>query len=206
MREITSLEAPNPPSIWVRPNLPERGDHDKKDIWAAVGAAMSAWGEYETELGRLFAIFMAGDFPSPQAKRAFGAIRGFEGRKELLRAAYEAFFAYHGRHIDNPEAFKEILKQAKNAVKIRNDIAHGIVMPFTSKGKTEPNGFCLVPPYHDKNRDVNSDDPEFAYRAEDIMVFATEFGKLPKAPNEFGDSIIARIRAFRGPVPPQWNY
>jgi hypothetical protein len=71
------------PSIWDRPPFPQQGDADKKEIWTAVGAAISAWGEYEAALGRLFTIFIAGEFPSPQARRAFGGIRSFEGRREL---------------------------------------------------------------------------------------------------------------------------
>jgi hypothetical protein len=82
------------PSILDRPPYPQRGDADKKEILTSVGAAISAWGEYEEMLGRLFTIFIAGDFPSPPAKRAFGEIRSFEGRRYLLRGASEAFFHY----------------------------------------------------------------------------------------------------------------
>ncbi len=114
-------------SIWDRPPFPQRGDADKKEIWTAVGAAISAWGEYEGALGRLFTIFIAGEFPSPQAKKAFGAIRSFEGRRDLLRGASEAFFHYRKGTSEEQSCLKEIMRDAAHAVERRNDLAHGIL-------------------------------------------------------------------------------
>jgi hypothetical protein len=191
--------------IWSRPKLPTTGNQTKEQIWTAVGAALTAWGEYESELGHLFSIFMAGDFPSPQARRAFGAIKGFEARSQILREAYEAFQAYHGRHIKEPKEFYELWKQANEAVKLRNDVAHGIVLPLSTKGAPVTNGYCLMPPYHDAKRDIN-DVPKFAYTAEMIGEFTTGFHNLIEAPHKFRNSIIEKIRAHRGRIPARWNF
>jgi hypothetical protein len=192
-------------SRWARPQLPKTGNKTREEIWTAVGAALTAWGEYESELGRLFSIFMAGDFPSPQAQRAFGAIRTFEGRSQMLWEAYEAFLAYHGRHIKEPKEFDELWNEATKAVKLRNDVAHGIVLPLSTQGAPVTNGYCLMPPYHDAKRDIN-DVPKFAYTAEMIGEFTTGFHNLIEAPRKFGNSIIEKIRAHRGRIPPRWNF
>jgi hypothetical protein len=194
------------PSIWDRPPFPQQGDADKKDIWTAVGAAISAWGEYEGALGRLFTIFIAGDFPSPQAKRAFGEIRTFEGRRDLLRGSSEAFFHYRKGTSAEQVRFKEILKDASHAVERRNDLAHGIAMAFTPEGKSEPDGFCLMPSYYDSSKRDPNDIAEFAYRSASINTFASGFENLITAPLELGNSIIARIRESRKGVPPRWPW
>jgi len=194
------------PSLWNRPPFPQQGDADKKEIWTAVGAAISAWGEYEAALGRLFTIFIAGDFPSPQARRAFGGIRSFEGRRELLRGSSEAFFHYQKGTLGEQVLFKAIFKDAWNAAQRRNDLAHGIAMAFTPEGKLEPDGFCLMPSYYDSsNRDPN-DVAEFAYISASINTFTSSFEGLITAPLELGNSIIGRIRESRKGVPPRWPW
>ena len=149
-------EKPREPSIWDRPPFPQKGDADEKEIWTAVGAAVSAWGEYEAKLGRLFTVFIAGDSPSPQAKRAFGRIRTFEGRRDLLRGSSEAFFHYRHGTPQEQDLLKGIIKDALCAAERRNDLAHGIAMAFTPEGKSEPDGSCLMPSYYDSSkRDPN---------------------------------------------------
>jgi hypothetical protein len=194
------------PSIWDRPPFPQQGDADKKEIWTAVGAAISAWGEYESALGRLFTIFIAGEFPSPQAKRAFGEIRSFEGRRDLLRGASEAFFHYRRGTSREQVWFKAILKEASHAVERRNDLAHGIALAFTPEGKSEPNGFCLLPSYYDSSKRDPNDVAEFAYRSASINVFASGFKNLVNDPMELGSSIISRIRERRKGSLPQWPW
>jgi hypothetical protein len=191
------------PSIWDRPPFPQQGDADKKEIWTAVGAAISAWGEYEAALGRLFTIFIAGEFPSPQARRAFGRIRSFEGRRELLRGASEAFFHYQKGTSQEQDLLKIIIKDAWNAAERRNDLAHGIVMPFTPEGKSEPDGFCLMPSHYDSSKRDPNDVADFAYRSARINTFTSGFEGLITAPIELGNSIVARIRQSRGSLP-QW--
>ena len=187
-------------SIWDRPPFPQQGDADKKEIWTAVGAAISAWGEYEAALGRLFTIFIAGEFPSPQAKRAFGGIRTFDGRRELLRGVSEAFFHYRKGTSEEQVWFKAILKDASHAVERRNDLAHGIAMAFTPEGKSEQEGFCLMPSYYDSSKRDPNDIAEFAYRSASINTFASGFKSLITAPLELGNSIVTRIRDSR----PRW--
>jgi hypothetical protein len=193
------------PSIWDRPPFPQQGDADKKEIWTAVGAAISAWGEYEAALGRLFTIFIAGEFPSPQAKRAFGGIRSFEGRRDLLRGSSEAFFHYRKGTSGEQVCFKTILTDASRAVERRNDLAHGIAMAFTPEGQLEPDGFCLMPSYYDSLKRDPNDIAEFAYRSASINTFACGFENLITAPLELGTSIVRRIRDSRG-VLPQWTW
>jgi hypothetical protein len=187
-----------PPSIWDRPPFPQQGDADKKEIWTAVGAALSTWGEYEGALGRLFTIFMAGEFPSPQAKRVFGGIRSFEGRRDLLRGSSEAFFHYREGTSVEQVCFKTILRDASLAVERRNDFAHGIAMAFTPEGKSEQDGFCLMPSYYDSSKRDPNDIAGFAYRSASINTLTSRFEDLITAKLELGTAIVTRIRQSGG--------
>jgi hypothetical protein len=173
-------------------------------VWTAVGEALSTWGKYEDELGRLFGILISGDFPLPPCDRAFGAVRTFEARVEMLREAGRAYFEYFGRSVRASEKpFLDIAKEANEAVKIRNDFAHGVVMPYTPKGKTKPFGFCLLPPRYDSRRDVNYV-AKVAYDVPTIKHFITLIKNMTSPPHELGDRIIRDIRERRGKSPPRW--
>jgi hypothetical protein len=135
-----------------------------------------------------------------------GAIRTFEGRRDLLRGVSEGFFAYNPWASVKQDEVKEILRESQKAVERRNELAHGIVMPYKLEGNSEPSGFCLLPSYYDmKKRDVNSDAPQFAYTAENIDFFADAFRKLQKAPYQVANDVIALVRQRRGRTPPRWS-
>jgi hypothetical protein len=79
-------------------------------------------------------------------------------------------------------------------------------MAFTPKGKTEPDGFCLMTSYYDSSKRDPNDIAEFAYRSVSINIFSSGFKSLIAAPLELGNSIIDRIRESRKGVPPRWPW
>ena len=194
------------PTPWDLPPKPAEGDAAKTGIWTAVGAALSAWGEYESELGRLFTICVTWDYPSPQLMRAFGAVRTFEGRRDMLRGASEGFFSLNRWASSRQAAMKEIIREGSKAFERRNELAHGIVMPFRPEGSTEPAGFCLMPSYYDmKKRQVHSGLPDYSYTAANIEVFRAGFEALARPPHELANHLIREIRERRrGRSLPQW--
>lgn len=76
---------------WDRRPWPLFGDADMNELYAAVGRALSQWERYEGHLALLFSAFVTG-METDIARRAYCAVRTFEGRTDMLRAAAEAFF------------------------------------------------------------------------------------------------------------------
>jgi hypothetical protein len=191
--------------------MPSSGDEDKGITLAAVGAALTAWGHYEAELGRLFTSLVAYDLISPGAERAFGAIRTFEARRDVLRSAGDAYFAHYYGKLETDdvkqdrETFGGMLTISRNAVRVRNNIAHGVVVPYLPPRASETIGFCLEPSYYDSSKRTLWGNPEFAYNADMLNNFALEFGRMCEAPRQLWGSIVARAptspEKHRLPIP-----
>jgi hypothetical protein len=126
---------PSPTSSrWANPPFPEHGDQDEKAVWAAVGQALSAWARFEYEFGRLFAAFVTPDRWLPQIDRAYGAIRTFEARRDMVGAAAEAYFSHFDLDFDQgKKEFQDIIRDVQKACKIRNNISHGSVKMYRRK-------------------------------------------------------------------------
>jgi hypothetical protein len=96
-----------------------------RELYMEVGMALTQWERYEFILSILYASFVA-DANSLAARRSSAAVRTFEGRAEMLKAASEAFFQRRP-HEGIRSMFKDVLRNAKNFSPRRNDIAHGLV-------------------------------------------------------------------------------
>ena len=113
---------------WDRRPWPANGDRTPNDVYCMVGLMLSQWERYEMALSHLFSAFVSsGDSYAP--RRAYVAVRTFEGRAEMLRAASSAYFD------ENPDerllnTFKDILRNAIQYSQRRNDVAHGVVDYF----------------------------------------------------------------------------
>jgi hypothetical protein len=117
-------DRPKTTQPWDRRSWPARGDAEMDKLYAAVGRLLSQWERYEAALALLFSGFVAG-FDNKPARRAYSAVRTFEGRAEMLRAASTAYFAEHPDD-KTQEAFKTVLKEAVSFSQRRNDVAHGV--------------------------------------------------------------------------------
>ena len=83
-------KAPIPKPFDRRP-WPTIGDRELDITYAAVGRALSSWERFEGILSLLFSAFVV-NMEREGARRAYSAVRTFEGRAEMLKAASEAYF------------------------------------------------------------------------------------------------------------------
>ena len=166
---------------WDRRPWPKAGDADKDSLYRSVGKALSAWEAIEAQLSYLFTQFIYPGRDSLASRRAYGAVRTFEGRLDMLRAAADVYFAYFPDK-SLRTSFKSLAGRAKNYAGRRNDIAHGIVArwhpnPMTSF-MVEQETWCLLPSYiMTKHRDI-SETPEYAMASDDMDYFTSQFNLL----------------------------
>jgi ribosomal protein S17E len=187
-------------SSWADPPFPKHGDQDKKEVWAAVGQVLSAWAGFEHEFGRLFAAFVTPDRWLPQIERSYGAIRTFEARQAMVRAAAEAYFAHFDLDFDQgKKELRDILLEVKDAGRVRNNIAHGFVKPYKF-------GYCLFPSYFDTSRRDKDNVAEFIYDATIISTFGNQFTELRTPIFNLTRSIVDRRKTSRRrfPLRPPW--
>ena len=181
---------PPQPKPWDVPTPPKKGDATKEEVFVAIGGALSAWESLEGWLVTIFAELVApNDFPLA-ARRAYGSILTFRGRKEMIEAAAKAvFFAFPNDTLQ--ERLKSFLNEAQNFAARRNEIAHGIVKEYwpkmlptrfptkefalgppeyaTNKTDLEPGRLILEPIYHT---------PSYAYSSVEIEGFKRHFERM----------------------------
>lgn len=202
--EKDTREKKSPPlAPWAIRTRPARGDDDPQVTFAAVGNALTQWAHYETALSRLFSAFIALDRDTEAGRRAFGAVRTFEGRLDMLRATADIYFATF------PDAtlqtdWVEAQKLGKKYGERRNEIAHGAVLPLLSEKPTPDgasDGVCLAPAQIDpKKRDVRGV-PLFYYNAASLNHYADEFSKLKDEPYRIARTIVERAQTSREKFP-----
>jgi hypothetical protein len=165
---------------WDPRPWPTRGDDSIEILYAAAGRALSQWERYEGTLSLLFSAFVATAL-TQAARRAYHAVRPFDGRVNVLRAAAEAYFA------EKPDPdllmrFEEILHSATNFAPRRNDIAHGVVDHFMSypPGSTLPGDatYCLYPSCGSASQRDRSSLPSYCFSSVELDYFFSEFYRL----------------------------
>jgi len=154
-------------------------DADLEILYASVSRVLSKWERLEGTLSLLFATFVSGH-NSEAARRAYVAVRTFEGRAEMLRAASEVWFDTN-QHSDLLTEFKTILSAITSFSPRRNDIAHGVVYKWTARAIPESEyqvGWALWPSHASfKDRDVNNA-PKYCYTSVEIKYFEQQFAAL----------------------------
>lgn len=168
-------------SPWsVRPKRAE-GDAAPDALYATVGRALSAWGNFETHLAVLFGVFMSSGAGLEMAARAFGSVRTFEGRLSMLEAAGEAFFSKNGT-TDIQVPFESLCKGAwRHFGSRRNEITHGVVQlygPALDRTGAQVGRWYLVPAFIDFQKWKLRKPPAYCYVAADIEHYVAEFGSL----------------------------
>lgn len=190
-------------NIWDAPPWPRRGDQSQDKLYASIGRAISEWERYESVLGFLFEN-LVGDTPCIAARRAYGAVRTFEGRSDMLRAASEAFFyaTPDGILKDKTQtAFKEVLRYAIEFSKRRNEIVHGVVDHFQKEPpvpKRIPAGstYALFPAYVTFKPRTIEGLPAYCYTSKELEHFRREFLKL-KHPVHLLCGEVVTLLAYR---------
>lgn len=174
--KATSNEA-NP---WTRPPILSIGDKTADDVYTAVGWALSGWESLEMNVVGLFDRLIGVDLDSHASHRAYGAVTIWNIRRDMLRAAADAYFLEFpnqplAREID------ETIKLIDNYASRRNDIAHGIVMAYDEVfGLPGPDGgfrgWVLFPALTStKAMRLPFRDPKYAYTSGQIRAFGERF-------------------------------
>jgi hypothetical protein len=140
---------------WDRRPFPKIGDLSSDTAYRAVGEALTLWAFFEVQLARLFSAFVGQRRDPMVAHRAYGAVTSFEGRRRMMEEAAIAYF--HLRQLraeykpKTDRDFTELLCEARHYNSRRNEIAHGIVMPYgmVNRGiedEETANSYVLAPP------------------------------------------------------------
>lgn len=173
---------------WERRPWPATGDSDINKVYASVGRFLSQWERYEGMLSLLFAAFVSQP-KNDAARRAYVAVRTFEGRAEMLRAASAAYF-HVNPDIAVQDGFKTVFRGATCFSPRRNDIAHGLVNRFFPQtyqpGEAIDIGYALYPSYASfKERDLQ-DRPGYCYASAELDYFYQEIIRLTADAAELG--------------------
>ena len=199
--------------FWKRPAPQSKGDDDPKLLYRAIGEALSQWEHVDQRLADLFLAFTSerssDDAVKRAIRRAYGSIISTAGRREAIRVAAEIHCVpltiWHGAMLlsspDLPDAKEiegkllDILNAAQWASKLRDDIAHGLVMEGIERVtrrddkiiKEEEFGSFLMPPEYNTGRTLPHHDssPEekhlaasfrarYCYKSTDINVIKNE--------------------------------
>jgi hypothetical protein len=145
--------------------------------YEAVGRALSSWEIYEGILSVLFSVFVTPKLSSRAGMRAYHAVRTFEGRAEMLRAASQAYFEEQPE--DNLQTvFKEVLRQATCFAPRRNEITHAAVGNYSLLGGNITDTYALYPSYASfKNRDLKNQ-AAYCMTSAEIDYFSKHFQEL----------------------------
>jgi hypothetical protein len=169
---------------WDRRPWPTSGTKSLSKLYASVGQTLSQWERYEDVLSRIFSALVTDGHTIP-SQRAYTAVRTFEGRSEMLKAASAAYFTMWPNDKLQAE-FKNILKDAKNYAPRRNEIAHGTVDHFEPWPIIRPHrsgyrpkaSYALYPSYANfKDRDITGV-PSYCYTSPELDYFYRQFYNL----------------------------
>jgi hypothetical protein len=167
------MPVPNP---WNVPAPPNTGDADINVTYASVGRALSNWEQFESHLAVVFARLIGIGSITRPAERAYGSVRTFEGRVEMITYAAESHFDLFG----GPNSMKAVQSVLKGLLKTarqdacprRNEIAHGVVQEY---GKfvhvADASGFVLGPSDYMTNK----------RNLADIEVQTVRFSNVPQS-------------------------
>jgi len=196
-RVVDKLNAmPKADKKWAHVAPPKRGDETADDVLRAVGRALSAWEQFETQLSGFF-LFLISSPNNDAAERAFGYIGSPTGKFNALKGAFEVMAQTHDVSADDVKRFKALQTHFALAAHRRNDIAHGIVTSVNVQDVDQ--GYFLVPAMHDSTKNkvraidwaFDAEDPyqgwgwAFRFTAASVDHYAAQFGELWSAVQDF---------------------
>ena len=170
---------------WDIPALPKLGELSSEAIFTAVGKALSQWEYFEGYLGEVYCYLIGSPSQTSPAMRSYGCVTVNATRSEMIRTAASAYFITN--NIQHIADLNVMLNKARHFSARRNDIAHGIVQPFTQPHGITPQTFALVPSRHSAKRKrlelnlgTNKYDAvyEYAYTSNEIKYFGNCFDGL----------------------------
>ena len=188
------------PNLWDRRPWPSMGEANQGAVYEGIGRALSEWERYEAGLSFLFANFIGAPVLLG-GMRVFSAVRTFEGRTEMLRAASEAFFHGYGKAASPLlDDYKSVLRGATCFSQRRNDIAHGVVDYYRPEPPTPAlmpldATFAMFPAYSTfRERNVESV-PTYCYTVNELEYFRLCFAELRAPLHDLSARVAEVIQA-----------
>ncbi|MGQ0741596.1 MAG: hypothetical protein ACT4OG_04790 [Alphaproteobacteria bacterium] len=178
---------------WNVPPPPDKGDLAEDTLFASVGRALSAWEKFEINLARLFAAVLGPTESIHPAMRAYGAVITFRGRIQMLSMAAETRFIEAPSEVVQPD-FKQVISRAQDYGARRNEIAHGVVLPYQDiADENTREGYVLAPAVYlsTKRKFLPSpsllshykSSPSYVYSSKEVLAFARQFYRLATSLN-----------------------
>jgi hypothetical protein len=166
------------PKPWaVPPRATVFDEPSGKELFVAVGGALSSWQFVEDVIASIFEVLVAGtqgrwtyvNSMSP-AERAYGSVVSFDGRAGMVEAAAEAFFYVNHHHIYEAR-LKDLLKTCRGWSGRRNEVAHGRIA-----GSPISLNLCALWPSEFSSRKRTIDHrAAFVYNSAQIKEFDRQF-------------------------------
>lgn len=211
-----------PASAPLRP-----GNRNPNDIYLAVGRALTKWEELEAEMGALFAVVTGGSdqWHYVPATEAFGVLNSPKTRVEMIEKAGQALFMHFYSMADAETAVDcaPYEKELENIIGAytgwtarRNDVAHGCVTTsehpdYEVYDKSEVSGgeplittYSLCPSHGNARKwHIETVEPKYHYKAEEIEKFADAFGDLAKQVSVFSSRLDQWRKEMTGKLRPR---
>jgi hypothetical protein len=198
MKASKSQKLIQPPQSWeIRPIAP-RGDIDAKDIFAAVGEALTEWENVESSLAAIFAVLVSArgrsTFWAP-AVQAYGSVISFKGRSDMIRMAAVSYFRKRKAKQSLRDRLQKLLAESLRFSERRNEIAHGqvtMINDYYSKAGLKPRGYYLFPSLYNPKKFKYGGIATFTYMSSDLIHYRQEFTKLHLRLEEFRHELAKR--------------
>lgn len=168
---------------WDAPPFPKRGNRDQRVLYEAIGRALVAWEELETELAHLFAAFCGESRFDEEANNTYGEQLNFAQRMNDLQRAAKAYFVRYPNQVLEAE-FCWVSRFTIGFSRRRNDVAHGVVRLIgmvQDQHETllgAPLQWCLIPPHFREAKFISRDIPAHILTSREINKFAVAFVKI----------------------------
>ena len=156
----------------VRPAPLPLGDKRAVRTHLAVSKALTQWEHTEDGFARLFGVLVNPPRPSGASSRAYGSIETSRGRRGMIEAAAQVFFAAFPCD-DLNTMLSQLMNHYTKAAGRRNDLAHGIVFENPHPLK----GWYLTANMYTSKRSLRFE-PPFYYVAAQIQTFDYNFAVL----------------------------
>lgn len=127
--------------------MQESIEERRRDLYTAVGIALSRWNRVEWSLCNLFSTCISADF-SGASSRAYWAVLSFDAKLKMVDAAMRARCSSLPRFLSQ---WNKINNRLSTQNRVRNKIAHGTVMHFSweaSDDGFEDEDVCLAPYFY----------------------------------------------------------
>jgi hypothetical protein len=185
--------------FWERPPIRDKGDADAKQIFEAVGFAITFWEIAEQELATIYQLLL--ETSSHAAARAYGAIESNSGRRKVIEAAAEPFFGQFWNDTKVKRSFLALIDCIAWAARRRDDIAHGITMSFAIDNK-ELGAFLIPPNYNTGRTTAFINNPEtdvlaftrakYRFVSADIQTLGQKFQELQRLMFQYQTLLVKR--------------